>query len=229
MMGSDFEVYNSTVKGFNKANVHSGTTSIHRIGNSHQWQNIQVLESKLGVTRYKVEFWVKMDSSLHTDGSIQISSAQSLNYPYDKNGEYFDVIAIKDLSDGEWHKVSYVFDSLSSYFNIRTPGYCSLYFDDFKFTYMGESVSISTPVTVETQYEALKRNSDGTIADELVIKDTTLVSHKPDDSTSCKVNASNIGVLLAIILGSVGVVLVIAAVVVLIVLKRKGKLHKKAS
>lgn len=230
MIGSDYEIYGPDTEGFDKLNVYSGSFSLHRKGASHLWQNAQIIDTKLAIgSKYTVEFWVKMDSSLHTDGAVRIASGGSFDYPYDYVGEYFNVITIDELSDHKWHKVSYTFDSLSNYLIISTPGYCSIYFDDVKLTYSGKDAKVSTPVSVKNEYVPLRRNSDGTLAEEeLVIKDTSLVSHRPDTAnTDSEHSGGNINVL-AVVLGCFGGAAVIAVGILLIVLKLKGKLRKKA-
>ncbi len=229
MIGADYELYGPAVSGYNKANVRSGSYSLHRKGLTHLWENAQILNSDTAIgvgAKYTVSFWVKMDSSLHTDGAIRIVSSNSYSYPYDTAGDRFDVIAIATLADHEWHRVEYTFNSLAGYFSLQTPGYCSLYFDDIKFEYAGKDAAVSEPVKVEKEYEPLKRNPDGSLVEApFSVTDTSLVSHKAD--AAAQEETANTSKAVILIVTAAAVVAAFGAV--FIILKRKSIFKGKKS
>lgn len=232
MMGSDYEVYGPSTAGYDKSNVHGGKYSLHRKGDSRLWQNVQLLNTKTMIgagTKYTMSFWIKMDKGLHTDGAVRITSCKSIYYPYDAEGDYFDVIAIEDLADNRWHKVEYTFDSFTGYVSIQTPGYLSLYIDDVHFKYAGKDATVSTPVKVKNEYKPLLRNPDGSLANApLEIKDTTLVSHKPKAAAAEEKETGN-GVLITVLICVGAVIVAAGGAVTVIVLKRKGKPGRKST
>ncbi len=183
-IGLDYEIYNSSVKGFNKSNVKAGKNSLHRIGDNHMWKNTQLLinDNHLAVGRkYKLTFKVKMDESLHTDGSIRIISNIVWQTGYDTSGEYLNVVNIADLTDKKWHTVTFNFVALSEYLTISTPGYCSLYIDDVSIELLSDKAQISDSVYCANEYQPLLRDKDGNILEEgklkLNLHDDTLKPH----------------------------------------------------
>ena len=230
-LGSDYELYNSSVKGFNPANVHGGTTSLHRKGDKHVFQVAQVINSKYTLTAntmYTISFYVKMDKSLHKDGAVQIASA--LSYftlsPSAISGEWQNVISIEDLSDGEWHKVSYTFCSFGVGLFIRTPGYCSIYIDDIVFEYAGDNATVSQQATVKNEYVPVLRNADGSLVNQkLIVTDPSLANLEPiisNDSDNIKDTDSNI-ILYIIIIAAAVIVIAAAVTVTLVIIKRKRR------
>ncbi len=171
----DFELYDSKAQGNSASNVNGGRYSFHKIGNDHHNGAFQVITPDLNaiLTRdqvYKMSMWVKMDSSKHTDGAIAIASS-NYYYPWGIDGEWKNVIALKDLADGEWHKVEYTFYSTSIYFSVRVPGYASVYFDDIDFQIIENGTTDMCSQPVEASEYAVKRLSEN---EELAITEREL-------------------------------------------------------
>ena len=214
-MDFDYEIYDSEKDGNNKNNVTSGRYSLHKKGKTEFVENAVILTFKKQLAegqRYTVTFKVKMGEHLHTDGAIKIVSGKSFEYSWSTMGQYYPVIAISDLTDGNWHEVSYTFNAIEAFAVIQIPGYVEVFMDDFEFNLVGEGVPLSTPVTF-TEYVPVLRNADGSIADSGVgaIDITAIVDE------SIYNNGFN---LLWVI---VPVCVVIIAIILFIILKKKNK------
>ncbi len=214
----DYEVYDSEKEGNSKDNVTSGRYSLHRKGNTMYNENSVILTLGNQIAegeRYTVTFKVKMGKHFHTDGAVKIASGRSFDYAWTTTGDYHPVVAIADLTDGQWHEVSYTFNSVEAFAVLQTPGYVELFVDDFKFTLVDENTPVSTPVTY-TEYVPAERDADG----NLLVKDRTAVdiSSIIDDSLS---GASFPW--LWVIIGAVVLVLAGGAVAVILMKKKKSK------
>lgn len=228
-IGQDYEIYNSKIKGFNKANVKTGNSSLHRIGNSHMWKNTQLLvgDNTLAVGRkYRLTFNVKMDKSLHTDGSIRIIANGVKQTGYDVLGEYLNVVSISDLTDNQWHKVEFNFVALAEFLSISTPGYCSLYIDDLNIELLDNSAEISSSVYCENEYQPLMRDADGNIIQNSMMKlnlhDDSL---KPVDLDTDISNNNNLILIISI---AVACIVVAVGVILAIIIIKKKKVKKSA-
>ncbi len=216
----DYELYDATKDGNSKDNVTSGKYSLHRKGDSRYFESSAVLTPDNHIAsgaRYKVSFNVKMVKNLHTDGAIKVASSRNQNYSWDTTGDWYPVVAIKDLTDGEWHNVSYVFNSVESFFAIQTPGYVELFIDDVVFELITDNTPVSTPIQF-TEYVPVRRDENGNIT-EVTAGEIDVMSIV---DTSLKLGG-NSGVNATVIIISVaaGVVLIAAVVVLLIVFKKK--------
>ena len=215
----DYELYDATKEGNSRDNVTSGKYSLHRKGDSRYFESSAVLTPGNNIVagaRYKVSFKVKMVKNLHTDGAIKVASSRNHNYSWDTTGDWYPVVAIKDLTDGQWHEVSYIFNSVESFFAIQTPGYVELFIDDVVFDLITDDTPVSTPVQF-TEYVPVRRDEKGNIievsADEIDVLSIV--------DTSLKLGNSGVGTTVIIISVAAGVALVAAAVVLLIVFKKK--------
>lgn len=164
----DYEIYDSEAVGNSEDNVTSGRYSLHRKGENEFFENAVLLIFKNQIAegqRYTVKFKVKMGEHLHTDGAIKIASGRSWFYSWTTTGEYYPVVAIKDLADGNWHEISYTFNAVEPFAVIQTPGYVDLYMDDFEFTLVDKSTPLSVPATF-TEYVPVQRNADGSVVEK---------------------------------------------------------------
>ncbi len=182
----DYEVYDSEKEGNSKDNVTSGRYSLHRKGDSMYKENSVILT--LGNQfaegeRYTVTFKVKMGKHFHTDGAVKIVSSRSFKYAWTTTGDYYAVVPIADLTDGQWHEVSYTFNSVEAFVTLQTPGYVELFIDDFNFKLVDETVPLTEPKEY-TEYVAAERDADG----KLLYKDRTAVDISTiiDNSLSAK-------------------------------------------
>lgn len=164
----DYEIYDSEAEGNSKDNVTGGRYSLHRKGDSMYFENAVILTLGNQIVeneRYTVSFKVKMGKALQTDGAIKVVSGRSFRYAWTTTGDFYPVVAIADLADGEWHEVSYTFNSVEAFACIQTPGYVELFMDDFKFTVAGKETALSTPVSY-TEYVPAKRDAKGNLLEK---------------------------------------------------------------
>ncbi len=212
----DYEVYDSEKEGNSKENVTSGKYSLHRKGESMYKENAVILTLGNQIAegeRYTVTFKVKMGKHFHTDGAVKLVSSRSFQYAWTTTGDYYPVIAIADLADGQWHEVSYTFNSVEAFVTVQTPGYVELFMDDFKFTLVDEKTPLSEPVQF-TEYIAAKRDENGNLVklDRNNIDVSTII----DDSLS----ANSFPWLFVGIAAGV-LVIAVAVVLILVVFKKK--------
>lgn len=226
----DFELYDSEKAGSDVGNVHGGKYSMHKIGNDHHNGAFQVVTADLNVMLsrgqvYNISMWVKMDSSRHTDGAIAIASS-NYRYPWGIDGDWKNIVAIEDLKDGEWHKVDYTFYSTSSYFSVRVPGYCSIYFDDIEFEIVpgGTAEICSTPVEA-TEYIAQRMDADSELPITEMELDDSLF--KLSSNQSGAGDSKGISTVTVIIIVIAAVVLAGTAVSAIIIIKHKRKREVK--
>ncbi len=213
----DYELYDSAADGNSKEGVTSGRYSLHRKGETYFFENAQVLTADLPLSnaeRYTLTMKVKLGKHLQSDGAIKIASCKSLYYPWDTTGDYHAIVAIKDLLDGEWHEITYTFNSVEMYLSIQTPGYCELFIDDVKLVRVDKNTEISANVEY-TEYVPAKRDANGNL---LEIKPTDIDIGSIVDA-SLYVEDTN--VLPFIIIGGVSVAVIIIAVVLVIVFKKR--------
>ncbi|MEE0947053.1 MAG: InlB B-repeat-containing protein [Acutalibacteraceae bacterium] len=220
----DYEVYDSLKEGNSKDNVTSGRYSLHRKGDSRYFENsvLLLLGNNLAeAERYTVTFNVKMGKHLHTDGAIKVVSGRSYQYAWSTTGDYYPVVALKDLADGEWHTVSYTFNSVEGFVSIQTPGYAELFIDDVVFHLVGEDTPLSTPIEY-TEYVPHKRDAQGNITaiiDEEIDVDSII------DESILSSGKITVNYTMYIIIG-VAVILVLAASLTVILIIKKKKIKK---
>ncbi len=215
----DYEVYDSEKEGNSKDNVTSGRYSLHRKGESRYFENsvLLLLGSNLAeAERYTVTFNVKMGKHLHTDGAIKIVSGRSYQYAWSTTGDYYPVVALSDLADGQWHTVSYTFNSVEGFASIQTPGYAELFIDDVVFNLVGEDTPLSTPIEY-TEYVPVKRDAQGNIT--AIVDEEIDVDSIIDDSILSSAKAV-VNYIVYIIIG-VAVIVVLGAVATILIIKKK--------
>ena len=164
---SGWEIYDAKASGNNAGNAHGGRYSLHRIGDdpsfraysihSNQTMSAYTLSAPVA---YTVSMWVKVENPVHKLGAIEIMNSTKAVVPWSYEGERYAIAAIADIADGEWHKVSFTFNSVTHYLSIVTPGNLSIYIDDITIEYAGDK---STDSSVNYQeYIPCFLNSDGT-------------------------------------------------------------------
>lgn len=215
----DYEVYDAEKDGNSKDNVTSGKYSLHRKGESMYNENAVILTLGNQIAegeRYTVTFKVKMGKHFHTDGAVKIVSSRSFQYAWTTTGDYYPVISIADLADGQWHEVSYTFNSVEAFVTLQTPGYVELFFDDFKFTLVDEKTPLSEPVQF-TEYVAAKRDANGNLVkrDRNAIDVSTII----DDSLRA---GSNVWLYVGIGGGAIVLVAVVLVLILFVFKKKKA-------
>lgn len=167
-LDKDYEIYKSDKEGNDPANVYEGKSALHRIGDEPYLANAVLLDegNRLIIGRkYTMSMKVKMDKYAQSNGAIRFVCGNNPTYPwstYNLTGEvagwgstsderYEAIVPIASLTDGEWHTVSYTFEAKGLYVNLQTPGYCSLFIDDVRFTDTNAAVSSSVPFNAYTQ------------------------------------------------------------------------------
>lgn len=206
VMDFDYELYDAEKEGNSKDNVTNGRYSLHRKGEYCYSENALVLtqaQPLVAGEKYTVTFKVKMGEHKHTNGAVKIVSNNSPIFAWVTYGDYYPVIAITDLADGQWHEVTYTFTAIEPYVAIQTPGDVELFFDEFKYTY----VPLTTPVSTPVQYTEYSLIAQDEAVDISTIIDVNL--GKTEDSY-----------LIYVIIG--GAVLVVA-LAVFVLIRRKNK------
>ena len=201
----DYELYDAEADGNSKDNVTSGRYSLHRKGEYKYNENALLLtqaQQLVAGEKYTITMKVKMGKYEHTDGAIKFVSNNSGIFAWTPYGDYYPIVAIADLTDGQWHEVSYTFTAIEPYVSIQTPGLVELFIDDVVFLHEDASAVTSVPIEY-TEYVANK--TDDAI-DVNTIIDLSL--------------GKNNGLLIYIIIGVV--VMAAAVIVILLVNKKKG-------
>ena len=225
----DYELYDSRAAGNSKANVTSGRYSLHRKGNSPYIENAQILRFGNMVAegqRYTVTMKVKLGKHKQTNGAVKIVSCRNHYFCWDTTGDYYAVVPIKDLKEGEWTEVSYTFNSVEAFVSIQTPGYVELFIDDIVFTLVDEKTPLSSEPSY-TDYVQVLLDEDGNLVagEGKVIDISTII----DASLTVGGNNDGISAATIILISAIGggvVLLLVALAVVLILVKRKKKKAK---
>lgn len=203
----DYEIYDSRLPGNSKDNVTSGDYSLHRKGESPYNEAAILLTLGNDIApdhRYTVSFKVKMGQHKHTNGAIKVVSSRSYLYPWDTMGEFYPVVAIADLTDGQWHEVSYTFNSVEAFASIVVPGDIEVYIDDVTFT-EASALPLSTPINFT---EHITELPDLTFTLDI----STIVDVNLDAKPTMNI---------WLIIGTAAAVLIAGTVIVLFVIKKK--------
>lgn len=224
-MDFDYEFYDGQAPGNDPSNVTEGRYSLHRKGNSAFFENALVLTTDKALSetsRYTVTMKVKMGKHFQTDGAVKIVSNRNFDYAWTTTGDYYPVVAIADLTDGQWHTVSYTFNSVEPYVSIQTPGYCELFIDEVTFTLVDDNTPLSNPVSFKEYVPAL-RDEDGELihADAADVDISSIVFPSMQRQPG---GAAGFSWWMILMIGG-GAALVIAAGAVTLVLVRKK--HRK--
>lgn len=202
----DYELYDATAEGNSADKVTSGKYSLHRLGNSAYFENALLLtqaQQLVAGEKYTVTMKVKLGKHSHTNGAIKIVSNNSGIFAWAPYGDYYPVVAVADLADGQWHEVSYTFTAIEPFVSVQTPGYCEIFIDDVIFTHQPQTAVTSKPVEF-TEYVI---NEQEEAIDVTEIIDINL--------------GKNSGFITYIIIGGAVVLIIAALVILLIVFKRK--------
>ena len=216
----DYKLYDAKAEGNSADNVTSGRYSIHRLGNTAYFENIQILDDDLricGDEKFTVTMKVKIGKHFHTDGAIKIVGCRASTYSWATSGSYHPIAVIADIADGEWHEVSYTFSSVERYLSIQTPGYVEVFIDDVVIDRADPEMPVSTPPEF-TEYVQALRDENG----NLIEMDVSSIDVGSIIDFSIYIDGFNI-VPVIIIVG--GVLLIAGAVfaVLFVIKKRKAK------
>lgn len=138
--------------------AHSGKYSLHKKGMDYYNGAFQIISKDLGCMLsvnqvYTLNMWVKMDKYAHTNGAIAIASGNARDYGWNIDGGWKNICAVKDLTDGNWHKLTYTFYSTGNFLCVRVPGEISMYFDDISINLIeGADTSICNEPVEATEY-----------------------------------------------------------------------------
>ena len=132
-LGEDYQYYRPGIAGYDSTYVHGGSKAIHRIGTNAGAQDFQLFDEesqKLEVgKKYRMKIWVYVDSTADAKGMISLVSTDSLDVSDTAKGVQ-PITYVGNLKKGKWQEISVDFTATGQYAAIRTPGSCSLYFDD---------------------------------------------------------------------------------------------------
>lgn len=149
-ISSAYTIYKNGTDGFDKANVHSGSTSLFRKGDAAGSKSFTICRNgdlALGVgNQYTMTFWVKPAKTGDPSGTINLigmTSNTSVSAPDSTKA----ITTVGELKEGEWQQVTYTFTADKKYIGIQTTAGNDIYFDDFTVTlhgYTGSSTGDSS-------------------------------------------------------------------------------------
>ncbi len=216
----DYELYDAKAEGNSADNVTSGRYSIHRLGNSAYFENIQILPDDLRICadeKFTVTMKVKVGKHFHTDGAIKIVGCKSSTYAWATSGSFHPIAPIADIADGQWHEVSYTFSSVERYLAIQTPGYVEIFIDDVVIDRADPEMPVSTPASY-TEYVQALRDANG----NLINVDANSIDVGSIIDFSLYIGGFNV-LPVIIIVGAVILVAAAVFVVLFVIKKRKAK------
>ena len=149
-ISSAYTIYKNGTDGFDKANVHSGSTSLFRKGDAAGSKSFTICRSgdlALGVgSQYTMTFWVKPAKTGDPSGTINLIGMTS-NTSVSAPDSTKTITTVGELKEGEWQQVTYTFTADKRYIGIQTTAGNDIYFDDFTVTlhgYTGSSTGDSS-------------------------------------------------------------------------------------
>lgn len=149
-ISSAYTIYKNGTDGFDKANVHSGSTSLFRKGDAAGSKSFTICRSgdlALGVgSQYTMTFWVKPAKIGDPSGTINLIGMTS-NTSVSAPDSTKTITTVGELKEGEWQQVTYTFTADKRYIGIQTTAGNDIYFDDFTVTlhgYTGSSTGDSS-------------------------------------------------------------------------------------
>lgn len=149
-ISSVYTIYKNGTDGFDKANVHSGSTSLFRKGDAAGSKSFTICRSgdlALGVgSQYTMTFWVKPAKTGDPSGTINLIGMTS-NTSVSAPDSTKTITTVGELKEGEWQQVTYTFTADKKYIGIQTTAGNDIYFDDFTVTlhgYTGSSTGDSS-------------------------------------------------------------------------------------
>ena len=149
-ISSAYTIYKNGIDGFDKANVHSGSTSLFRKGDAAGSKSFTICRSgdlTLGVgSQYTMTFWVKPAKTGDPSGTINLIGMTS-NTSVSAPDSTKTITTVGELKEGEWQQVTYTFTADKRYIGIQTTAGNDIYFDDFTVTlhgYTGSSTGDSS-------------------------------------------------------------------------------------
>ncbi|MBE6739112.1 MAG: hypothetical protein E7565_02200 [Ruminococcaceae bacterium] len=217
---NDFELYDGEKSGNSGDNVTSGRYSLHRKGNSPYFENAVLLTEFKEIAsnqRYTLTMKIKMGKHYHTDGAVKFASGRSPKYAWSTSGNYYPIATIAELADGQWHEISFTFNSVERYLSLQTPGYVELFIDDVKLSLVTDKDAnpVSTPKEF-TEYVPAMRDENGNLLEKNYVVDVSTIIDENIGAKDFKL------LYLLIPAGAV----IIAAVILLILFKKKKNIRK---
>ena len=135
-----YTLYNSSVSGFDKANVQSGSTSIFRDGTGKGTKAFTICRSDdLALEKgeqYTLTFYIKPTAVNDATGVINMVG-MTANTSISAVDETVAIADVGTLKVGEWQQISYTFTANSPYIGISTTTGNDIYFDNFTVTLKG--------------------------------------------------------------------------------------------
>jgi len=235
-LDNDYAIYDGNAQGNSSDNVKSGRYSLHRIGKEPAtkgyslYMNNDISDKFLSFGNiYTVSMWVKVVNPVHTTGGIEIRNNDTARHAWGSSVDPMKVVAIKDIADGQWHKISYTFEAMARYVSIFTPGNLEIFIDDVTIEYtpnaiisMGANYVEYVPafLTEEGKYVNPEENKDTLNEFELVKRTETVTE---GGSHIVTLITQNMGATIAIIAGTVVILAGIAVVIIVLIKKRKQR------
>lgn len=153
-----YKLYKETSTGYDKANVHKGTTSIYRDGvqlgsKAFTLSRSAELELEIG-KQYTLTFYVKPESVTDAAGTISLIGMDSNTGIASPRGSNV-ITELGNLKVGEWQKVSYTFTATDKYVGISSTAGNNMYLDNFTVTLKGYTGTATGDTSVNPMVIAL--------------------------------------------------------------------------
>ena len=165
----NFEIYNSSINGFDPKNVAEGSNSIHATGKvkskglfSIMTDNYYIMDS---MGYYKLSFMVRADSVGTEGGTIKALPLAVQSYTRTADEDFAtNLVDMNEIKDGRWYKVTQIVYAASYYYlGIQTPGDCSIYIDDIEMRKVDPStvVDLNERVVAMSAKDGVLDNGNG--------------------------------------------------------------------
>ncbi len=203
----------------------SGKYAMHRKGEWYDYQGFLTIPGARAVSdkkpvltdniTYTISFWIRIESADHQLGAIRLGGTDAARWSWGTKGNIYNTVALKDISDGEWHQVKFTFTSATYRYALFIPGWVNAWVDDIEII-ATPGAEVSKSVEVE-EYVAYLKNDKKVVTEEVI----TI----PEDlfvKAGAKAGGSN---LMLIILVAAGALLVVGGGVgaFLVVKSKKAK------
>ncbi len=156
----------------------TGKYAMHRKGDWFGYQGFMTLPGAKGPDDnmptltdnvvYTISFWVRIEGGDHTKGAIRLAGTDATRFVWGTIGNVHNTVALADISDGEWHKITYTFTSATYRYALFVPGYINAWFDDIEIV-ATPGAETSKSVEVEEYVATLREDNKATVEQEEIV------------------------------------------------------------
>jgi len=154
-LGWDYQLFRPGTFGYSPLFTHGGGRSMHRIGDEPEDSNFLLFdydmpELELGGV-YKMSFWIYIENADNLESKLSLLHTDWID-AFDLGCYTQQINKLGELKMGEWQKVEMTFIASTKYLAITTPGFASIYFDDFDIIHTGKTDKIPLSNTGNPEY-----------------------------------------------------------------------------